>query len=73
MPPGQAEDEGEAASHADDPLLQILGYAPASLDSLTVRSGKTAQEVAVDLTRLEIDGRIERLPGGLFRQLVMRR
>ena len=72
-PPGEMESEGVVASNCEDPLLHILGHAPASLDSLTLRSGRTAQEIAIDLTRLEIDGRIERLPGGLFRQLVMRR
>lgn len=68
----EAGDEAESARGSGDPLLDILGHAPASLDSLSLRSGKTVQELAADLTRLEIDGRIERLPGGLFRQLVMR-
>jgi DNA processing protein len=67
---GPAE-EPESANHSDDPLLNILGHSPASLDVLSVRTGRTAHEIAVDLTRLELAGRIERLPGGLFRQLVM--
>ncbi len=70
--PGEAGEDADTADLSGDPLLSLLGHAPASLDSLSLRSGRTAQELAVDLTRLEVDGRIERLPGGLFRQLVMR-
>ncbi len=72
-PPREGGDDADTADHSRDPVLDLLGHAPASLDSLSLRSGRTAQELAVDLTRLEVAGRIEKLPGGLFRQLVMRR
>jgi DNA processing protein len=71
-PTGQAEDTAEPTG-GGDPLLEVLGHAPASLDSLSARSGRAVQDLAVDLTRLELAGRIEKLPGGLFRQLVMHR
>ncbi|HEX4943799.1 MAG TPA: DNA-processing protein DprA [Usitatibacteraceae bacterium] len=54
-----------------EPLLEALGYSPASLDALALRTGSPAPELAADLTLLELEGRVERLPGGLYRQLVV--
>jgi DNA processing protein len=62
----------KASDLAENPLLEVLGHSPTSLDVLSVRTGMSARELAADLTQLELDGRIERLPGGLFRQLVAR-
>jgi DNA processing protein len=56
---------------ADDPLLQALGHSPASLDALCLRLGTPAGVIAAELTRLELAGRVERLPGGLYRQLAV--
>jgi DNA processing protein len=55
----------------DEPILDALGYSPASLDALALRTGESASALAAELTRLELAGRVERLPGGLFRQLAV--
>ena len=56
---------------AGEPLLEALGHSPASLDALAIRTGETASALAAELTRLELAGRVERLPGGLYRQLAV--
>ncbi len=50
-------------------LLEELGHAPATLDALYSRTGRPAHELSAELTQLELEGRVERLPGGLFRRL----
>jgi DNA processing protein len=52
------------------PMLEAMGHAPASLDQIAQRTGAGAARVAAQLTRLEIDGRIAALPGGLFQRLI---
>ncbi len=64
---------GDAAGikECDDPLLAALGHSPATLDVLSRRTGAPASLLASELTKLELAGRVERLPGGLFRQLAV--
>lgn len=52
----------------DDPVLRALGHDPATLDALIARCGWPAPELNVRLMELELDGRIARLPGGLFQR-----
>ncbi len=47
-------------------LLDALGFEPASIDTLVARSGLTADAVASMLLILELEGRVEQQPGGLF-------
>lgn len=56
---------------ATEPILAAMGHSPASLDALASRTGADAGALAAELTRLELAGRVERLPGGLFRQLAV--
>ena len=42
---------------------------PYSLEDLTARTGRPASEILAELTRLELDGRVSRLPGGVFARL----
>jgi DNA processing protein len=51
-----------------DPLLVALGHDPTSLDALGARTGYSAAELNVRLLELELDGRVARLPGGLFQR-----
>ena len=53
---------------AEDPLLTVLGHDPVTLDALSARTGWSAQELNVKLLALELDGRVARLPGGLFQR-----
>ena len=42
---------------------------PLSLDELMDRTGMDAAALQARLLELELDGRVERLPGGLFQRL----
>lgn len=53
---------------SEDPLLRILGHAPATLDQLADRSGLSPADLGARLLELELEGRIARLPGGLFQR-----
>ena len=53
---------------ADDPLLDALGHDPVTLDALMARTGASAAELTVRLLELELDGRVARLPGGLYQR-----
>jgi DNA processing protein len=63
---------GEHAITADTktpPLLAHLGFAPVSLDALQARCGLDTASLQAQLLTLELEGRVARLPGGLFQQL----
>jgi DNA processing protein len=55
-------------SAPDDPLLDALGHDPATLDALQARTGWPTAELTARLLELELDGRVARLPGGLFQR-----
>ena len=70
----QSHGAGQAAAAIvetgdDDGLLQRLGFDPVGLDALCARTGQTAAALQVELFGLELDGRIARLPGGLFQRV----
>lgn len=52
----------------DDAVLRALGHDPATLDALIARCGWPAPKLNVRLMELELEGRIARLPGGLFQR-----
>jgi len=60
-----AEPANDAPS---DPLLDALGHDPVTLDGLSARTGWSAADLNVKLLELELDGRVARLPGGLFQR-----
>lgn len=51
-----------------DPLLRALGHDPVTLDALIGRTGWPAAELQARLLALELEGRLARLPGGLFQR-----
>ncbi|MDP3231067.1 MAG: DNA-processing protein DprA [Acidovorax sp.] len=62
----------EAATEADtsqSPLLEALGFDPMSVDALVARTGMDAASLQVALLELELEGRVARLPGGLFQRM----
>lgn len=69
--PASVEITAPAPDGAEESLLDCLGHAPATLDVLVQRTGTSASALAAELTRLEVEGLVERLPGGLFRQLAV--
>jgi DNA processing protein len=52
-----------------DPILDEMGFAPASLDQLAQRTGLDAAKLAAHLSCLEIAGRVRALPGGWFQRV----
>jgi DNA processing protein len=57
------------AAQADSGLLAVMGHDPVDVDSLCARAGLSAEQVASELLRLELDGRVTALPGGLYQRL----
>lgn len=55
--------------HPYDELLQHMGYDPCSIDALVARSGLTPEAVSAMLLHLELDERVNSLPGGLYQRL----
>ncbi len=58
-----ADFEGESG------LLDVLGFDPVGLDALQARCGLPTPQLQAQLMSLELDGRLKRLPGGLFQRL----
>jgi DNA processing protein len=50
-------------------LLAHMGHDPVDVDLLCTRAGISAEQVSSELLRLELDGRITSLPGGLYQRL----
>ena len=50
-------------------LLAHMGHDPVDVDALCARAGLSPDQVSSELLRLELDGRITALPGGLFQRL----
>ncbi len=51
-----------------DRVLAAIGYAPMSIDEFAMHTGLGAATLAAQLTKLELEGRIEVLPGGRFQR-----
>ena len=72
LPIPGAPEQTAASSSPDsddaDPLLDALGHDPVTLDSLQARTGWPTSDLLGRLLELELDGRVARLPGGLFQR-----
>ena len=67
--PSGAADTSAAPVVTDTGLLAVMGHDPVDVDSLCTRAGLTAEQVTAELLRLELDGRVTALPGGLYQRL----
>lgn len=54
---------------ANQDLLDALGFDPVGLDALQARCGLGTADLQAQLMTLELDGRVARLPGGLFQRM----
>ncbi|MEK8032372.1 DNA-processing protein DprA [Ideonella sp. DXS29W] len=68
LKPSSLGDAGEAWKGDGDPLMSALGHDPVTLDALSARLGWPTPELQARLLELELDGRLVRLPGGLFQR-----
>lgn len=67
-PSGFASTTADAGSTSPG-LLEHMGHDPVDVDWLCNRAGMSAEQVSSELLRLELDGRITSLPGGLYQRL----
>jgi DNA processing protein len=61
-PPSAADPESQA-------LLNALGYGPIALDELAASSGRAVADLTSALLMLELEGRVEALPGNRYQRL----
>jgi DNA processing protein len=70
---GGADGSGERSGYGENPeyrrLLSELGYDAATLDELVQRTGQSAAALSSMLLMLELEARIESLPGNRYRRL----
>ena len=67
-PPNDTTDDDTAYGHTAHALLTALGYDPVGLDALSARTGRSAADLNGALLELELEGRVNRLPGQLFQR-----
>jgi DNA processing protein len=58
-----------AEAGADDGFLVNMGFDACDIDELAGRSGLPAEAVSAMLLKLELDGKIASLPGGLYQRI----
>jgi DNA processing protein len=66
----KATEPADAETAPVHALLRELGFDPVSLDALCARTGWSAAALQAQLLELELEGRVARLPGGLFQRIV---
>ncbi|MGE0875148.1 MAG: DNA-processing protein DprA [Burkholderiales bacterium] len=68
---GSASTASVVAPRAEgaEPLLACMGHEPMDVDSLCALAGLGAQEIAAELLRLELAGRVAALPGGRYQRV----
>ena len=66
---GYASTTKEIPASTEAGLLGHMGHDPVDVDSLCSRAGMSAEQVSSELLRLELDGRVAALPGGLYQRL----
>ncbi len=64
VPPAAAPQLAEEA----DPFLAALGHAPVSIDRVAELTGLAAAAIAARLARLQLEGRVTALAGGLYQK-----
>lgn len=69
MPARPAPAAQPAEREDGDATLRALAHDPLSLDELMDRTGMGAATLQARLLELELDGQVERLPGGLYQRL----
>lgn len=69
LPVAAAVHAAASAPAHQNAVFSALGFDPCDIDTLCVRSGASAEEVAALLTQWEIEGLIEALPGGRYQRV----
>ena len=66
---GMQADAQVATPRRYHPLLAAMGHDPVSVDQIMRRTGLAAAAIGAQLSLLEIDGRVDALPGGRFQRI----
>lgn len=69
LAPGTSAPAASRTAPAEQPLLRAMGYDPVGLDALVARTGMSTASLQAELLELELQGRVARLPGGLFQRV----
>jgi len=69
MAPAGKEAAKRSVPETADPLLDAMGFAPVTVDQIALLTGEGAPGISAQLSRLEVDGRIEVLAGGRYQRL----
>jgi DNA processing protein len=67
--PNPSIDEDASAVTTETQLLACMGFDPVGLDALQARCGLGTASLQAQLLTLELEGRVGRLPGGLFQRV----
>lgn len=67
--PSRAARRAPMADEPNDCLLAAIGFDPIHIDMIACRSNLDLPAITAQLLPLELDGKIEMLPGGLYRRL----
>ena len=59
----------DSLSEEEGQLLEAMGFAPIDLDTLCEQVASPVEVISTILLKLELEGHISRLPGGLFQRL----
>ena len=59
----------DGASEQSSFQLPVMGYDPCNIDLLAQRTGVSVNEVSEEISRLELQGVIEGLPGGQYQRI----
>ena len=59
----------EAPRKPSHPLLEAMGFAPATVDQISQRTGLGAAALSAQLSQLEVEGRVSILAGGWFQRV----
>ena len=65
----QIADKETKPTASEDPILELMGNTPVSLDELAMRSRLTVDSLSAMLFTHELEGRVALLPGGLYQRL----
>jgi DNA processing protein len=68
-PSPRSNSDGPDSAGQVPPLLDLLGFDPVDVDTLSLRCGLTIAELSAMLLTLELDGHICVLPGGLYQRI----
>lgn len=69
FPVRESNTDESSASDLPDDLLQQIGFDPVDADTLAARCGISPAELGARLLLLEMDGKVELLPGGAYQRI----